>query len=170
MNKHNLSVVAVVLLLTTSSGCSGMKNFLFGRGAQCGLCNRITSPLGLPAPPTPYAPTADCGCNGHAAGDVCTDGASMGGYGVACPPQESYMGGYAPSMNDPYLGGDVVGSSVVPYEGQVYGGTVYGQGSAGPGTVYPEGYVPGPVNDNFDARGDRIMRADPLPSGAQLLP
>ncbi|QDT10479.1 hypothetical protein [Planctomycetes bacterium K23_9] len=45
MNKRILTVVATVTLLCTTSGCSGMRNFLFGRGARCGLCSNLRRPL-----------------------------------------------------------------------------------------------------------------------------
>ena len=45
MNTRILTVAAVMTLLTLSSGCSGMRNFLFGRGARCGLCNSQRTPL-----------------------------------------------------------------------------------------------------------------------------
>ncbi len=151
-----------------------MKNFLFGRGAKCGMCNRLGSPLGLVPPAMPYAPAAaaECGCPNHGAGEVCADN-TCGGYGAAYSPENDYLGGgYAPATNDPYMGGtamggDVIGSSIAPYSGQVYG-----QGSAGPGNIVSEGYVPNSsMNDNFNLRaGERLQYADPLPSNAQPLP
>lgn len=159
MNR-NVSVVAVVLLLSTSSGCSGMKNFLFGRGAQCGVCNQAASPTLLPNGLAPYAPpvaSADCGCNGHAAGDVCTGDATYGSYGAAYGPGVEYSNSYGPGVSDPY-GEQIIG-----------GGVIYGQGAMGPGTIIDGGYVPGSMSDNFDARGDRIIRQDPLPPGVQAL-
>ncbi len=185
MNKQILTVVAAVVLLSTSSGCTGMKNFLFGRGAKCGLCNRVGSPLGiLPganvAPPVAYesapyavAPPSNCGCNGHAhiAGDETCNGHDVG-YGNPDPCLDgSYAHGSYPV--DPYLNGGIVGSSVVPNQGEY----IVGEGAIGPGTIPQggyipqQGYVPGSsLPDNFDARGDRIISAEPLPQGARLLP
>ena len=45
MNTRILTIVGTLALLTLSSGCSGMRNFLFGRGARCGLCNKQRTPL-----------------------------------------------------------------------------------------------------------------------------
>ncbi len=39
MNTRILTVLATAALLCTTVGCSGMRNFMFGRGARCGLCN-----------------------------------------------------------------------------------------------------------------------------------
>ena len=166
MMNRNVSVVAVVLLLSTSSGCSGMRNFLFGRGAQCGLCNQATAPPAfLPNGLAPYAPpvaSADCGCNGNVASDVCTGDATCGSYGAAYGPGVEYSNSYGPVVSDPYS------------EQVIGGGVMYGQGAMGPGTIIDGGYVPGSMPDDFEARrydtqGDRIIRQDPLPPGAQLL-
>ncbi len=168
MMNRNVSVVAVVLLLSTSSGCSGMKNFLFGRGARCGLCNQAGAPSPLlPTGLAPYAPptaSADCGCNGHVASDVCTGDADCGSYGAAYGPGVEYSNSYGPAVSDPY-GEQIIGGGVMYGQGGVYDqGAAYGQG-----TVYNQGsVVPGSMSDNFDARGDRIIQQDPMPPGAQL--
>ena len=58
MNIRLLGLVATVTLLSAASGCCGVKNLMFGRGARCGLCQRTSSPLAAPAPP--YAPQVPC--------------------------------------------------------------------------------------------------------------
>ncbi len=40
MTIRSLTLVALVMVMGSSSGCCGMKNFMFGRGARCGLCSR----------------------------------------------------------------------------------------------------------------------------------
>jgi len=40
MNRRVFSVVLLVTILPFAVGCSGMKNFIFGKGARCGICNR----------------------------------------------------------------------------------------------------------------------------------
>lgn len=69
MSIRNLTLVMLVLVTGSATGCGGMRNFLFGRGASCGLCNRIgaagnaLNPL-APAPGM-AAPTAGCGTPGR---------------------------------------------------------------------------------------------------------
>jgi len=47
-----LALVTLVMVMSSATGCGGMRNFLFGRGARCGLC-----PSGPAAGPVnPYAP------------------------------------------------------------------------------------------------------------------
>ena len=55
MNNRVLSVVMFVTVLTLSSGCSGMKSFLFGKGASCGICKGGASQIG-------GAMANPCGC------------------------------------------------------------------------------------------------------------
>ncbi len=52
MNTRICSVIASVTLLTLSSGCGGTRNFLFGRGARCGMCrpSAATAPAYTTAP------------------------------------------------------------------------------------------------------------------------
>ncbi|MBL6725903.1 MAG: hypothetical protein ISQ09_12530 [Rubripirellula sp.] len=40
MNRRVFSVILLVTILPLGVGCSGMKNFIFGKGARCGICNR----------------------------------------------------------------------------------------------------------------------------------
>lgn len=162
MMKRNLSVVAVVLLLSTSSGCSGMRNFLFGRGAQCGLCNRGGgSPLVPPAAGAPYGPppaaSADCGCQGHIAGEVCPEQNTCNTYGSGYGPVVDYSNSYSPMANDPYSG-QVIGDGVIYDSNTIYDG---------PGTIVGGDYVPGTMSDDFDARSNGIIQQAPMPLGSQ---
>lgn len=50
MNTRIFSVMIAATLMTVSTGCSGMRNFLFGRGARCGLCSTATAPAPYTAP------------------------------------------------------------------------------------------------------------------------
>ena len=187
MNTRFVSVVASVMLLLVSSGCGTLRQFWFGRGARCGLCNNTQSilpgrPALLPqaapclqapyAPVTPQpqvplavAPNAGCECNTYAGPQYGVQGELGCGSEVAakCPACATNSSGYGNVVgdygydsssdqygnvvNDPYLQGDIVGSSV--YDN----GTVYGN----PSNI---------ISDDFDARGDRIISRDPLPPGA----
>lgn len=68
MNARICSVIASVTLMAFSTGCSGTRNFLFGRGARCGLCTKKASVV--PAPQfgntmpalQPYAPVSAAPC------------------------------------------------------------------------------------------------------------
>jgi hypothetical protein len=165
MNKQLATVLATVSLLVVTSGCSGMKNFLFGRGAACGSCgsanagNTMAPPEagcgyeptcgheGMPAP----QPRSGCRlfngkqtCN---AGPNCECGGSTGAY---MPSNVDYYGG---EVHDPYAyGGEVIGSEVM---GNGYNG-------------YPvQGQV---VPDNFDTRGGIITSPAPVTGGSVLQP
>jgi len=52
MNRRVITIVLLLTVLPLASGCSGMKNFIFGKGARCGICNRGAT----------YAPADPCGC------------------------------------------------------------------------------------------------------------
>jgi hypothetical protein len=191
MNIRFLALVATVTLLSMTSGCCGLKDFMFGRGARCGLCQRLGAPASLPAyapqapcsaapyapaatyapaaptcsQPMVYAPNADCGCNGYARGGDVSYGSA---YSPGCEchnPTASYGG----IVNDPYLssGGVPYGETVVGEQiigEQVIGGTTY------PGMSYPSGSAPLPSGDwqarKFDSDGNKILWEEPLPHGA----
>ncbi len=54
MNRRVFTVILFVTILPLGIGCSGMKNFIFGKGARCGICNRTaTYSSAMPDP---------CGC------------------------------------------------------------------------------------------------------------
>lgn len=53
MNTRIFSIVVAATLMTVSTGCSGMRNFLFGRGARCGLCSSATAPAPAYTSPAP---------------------------------------------------------------------------------------------------------------------
>lgn len=190
MNTRICSVVAAATLLSLSSGCCGMKNFLFGRGARCGLCNKLSSiprpqfgnvmqaPCGqtpyTPAAPAPqqyaapaYQPQSTCGCNNntygapaYSAGETCGTCYSAAHSGIDCGCN-SGVNSYAPAMTDPYGGGQVIHDG-----GAIYGGEVYG------GQVVPNS--PTIMGDSFNARkvdadGNKILWEEPLPPGTKPL-
>ncbi len=148
MNTRICAVVATVTLLTLTSGCSGMRNFLFGRGARCGMCNQPSGPApaadcGSYGPQAPAnqnfaAPgNAGCGCNngGMYAGQI-----GNGGYGSAYSGGCGCGGINSGYATDPYQTNEYMGT--MPYEGQIidYGvvdGTVVGNG-----TVSPDNFAP----------------------------
>lgn len=189
MNTRILAVMTAVTLLSLSSGCC-MKNFVFGRGARCGLCNKMSSVIPRPqfgntmqAPcgQTPYVSTPaygpaapqgvvtapSCGCNNYA-GNTYLPETYSGGTCHSC--RETYeqgcgMEGYSSIVTDPYMSsGPVIEGSSVPYSQPGYP-------QAYPDASYPVAPVP---SDNFNARkfdsdGNRILWEEPLPSGSRAL-
>jgi hypothetical protein len=178
MNFRLITVMTAVLVITTSSGCSGMRNFLFGRGAACGNCPTPGMTAGIePGCGHEQGCGHEFGC-GHEPG--CGHEASPGwrpmsrlhggcglfrGAGIcngssACncggrAPQ-GYQSGFSGMGSDPYstYPGEIIGSEII---GDTYGGY--------PGAVTPGTVVPGTISgDNFGARsGERIIGVDPQP-------
>lgn len=166
MNVRFVAIVATVTIVATSGGCSGMRNFLFGRGAACGVCPSQGPAYGMPGPELGCGMEPGCGYEpvcGHEGGHVgglrrgcglfgggtCngSDSCGCGSQGHGYAPN-SY-GAYSGVVNDPYaFGGEVIGSEAIggPYNG--YPGAVY------PGTI---------VGDNFDTRPGQIMSVTPGP-------
>ncbi len=125
MNTRICSVVATVTLLTLSTGCSGMRNFLFGRGARCGLCNRLDvstpsydtvqqAPCGSTCPTygttvpqnVVTGPQVGCGCVTDSCGSCGTTYGSAYGGSCGCGVAGQYT-------VDPYLsGGTIVDGAV----------------------------------------------------------
>lgn len=191
MNTRLCSVIAAATLLTISSGCSGMRDFLFGRGARCGLCRSTPAPI-IPPAPVPYAPppatcpppmqgvvTAPpmgCGCNEYVTGSVHA-GMPCGNCGTICGDCGCGCSGavesYGPVVNDPYLSGQVMGGPI-PQNGQIISDQVIGQ-SAQPPVLPGATMPPAPIQpDDFSARkfdsdGNRILWEQPLPDGASSL-
>lgn len=186
MNKRISTVIAAVMLLSLSSGCSGMRNFLFGRGASCGLCSRIGSVLPTPSfgntmqAPTPTCPSAPCGsapiaspggcgCNSYAGPGYVGDA-----YSSACGCGNAYP--YASGSSDPYGGlpidGSISGTPIYPnagYAAPIVPGAP-GMGTPGMGTPMIGSGIP---SDGFsqrqvDGQGNRILSVDPLPPGARV--
>ena len=138
MNARICSVVLAVTLLTTSTGCSGIRNFLFGRGARCGLCNQTET---APAYDTTCQPCVPM-CNNVVAvpgcvSDVCgTCGPAYGAaYGCQCGDQGITV--------DPYMQGGTIIDSGVP-------GVV--------GNGIQDSWQP----RKYDAQGDLIIQEGPM--------
>ena len=110
MNTRICSVIAVMTLVTFSSGCTGVNNFLFGRGARCGLCNggSIAPQFGNIMQAPNRQPAA-----GYTSQDYSAQ--PCGGCG-ATVPNNSGCGTYG--VADPYQSGQVI-----PQNGQVMGGS-----------------------------------------------
>lgn len=191
MNSRIVTVVMAAGMLATTTGCSGMKNFLFGRGAACGLCSKLSlpkpcfgnmmpqaaatcppvaaAPVYAPAPAAPCvaAPSAPC-VSAPVATYPTTDTCS------SCYAAPSDCGCGAPTATtvDPYL----MPTTSLPTTSYQSGGVVYDQApivssgdiigsgsSVSPGMVIP--------SDNFQSRrvdydGAKILHEDPLPAGA----
>lgn len=150
MNKQLATVVATLSLLVSTGGCSGMRNFLFGRGAACGSCASANPTYGLAPPADPgcgYEPT--CGYEqapgpfaclrggyGKSQGQqTCNAGPDCGCGGATGAHMPSNVDYYGAGVNDPYAqGGEVIQDQVI---GNGYNGyPIEGQ-------VVPDGFVPG---------------------------
>ncbi|QDV44926.1 hypothetical protein Enr13x_47970 [Stieleria neptunia] len=172
MNNRIILVAMTVAVVTTTSGCTPFRNFFFGRGANCGLCTRLSTPLRRQAPLAAAQPT----CNQPlAAQPRYTPPAA--GYG--CNPDPCATG-YAPAARtmsaypaDPYC--------CPPGYGAAQGGIVNGQGYIQP---YSGAWQPRPTDSQgyranywgypdvgyrVDADGDRIIYEEPLPDGARAV-
>lgn len=186
---RTFTFVTLMTIMVTSSGCGGMRNFLFGRGARCGLCSRIGAvgnALNPLAPPPNAAPNSGCGLlNGRAAAPTCQSApvyAPQAGYApmsveapcnqcIGSPVISGYGGdcgcqvdsGYGPTI-DPYLQGGVTYGQTYPVEGGVYSSDVI-PGSSYGGVIQSDNFQA----RKYDARGDEIISESPLPPGAQLI-
>ncbi|MEL6109732.1 MAG: hypothetical protein AAFU85_27290 [Planctomycetota bacterium] len=155
MNNRILLVVTTAAVLSTSTGCGVFRNFLFGRGARCGLCNRLsapaqqTAPAAIPAAPTcntptyvqPQQPQAHCGCNNYVPANPCDPYLTQN---HACGP---------------------VGSGAILGDAPIYGDGFQprSQSSLRPSVdPYAQGY-------KVDNDGARIIHEDPLPPGAMAV-
>lgn len=167
MNARIFSVVMAVTVISLSTGCSGMRNFMFGRGSRCGLCQRLSAAGDAlnPMAPAPYGPAAQpnrgqapcpppqnypgrgptCGYESAPCGNCTGSGYFPGGYRCG----GNVTSGYG-SINDPYLGGQSVSGDMIPYDGQIIEGPVlsddWSQRSGGQ-VGQPEQLPPGTQND-----------------------
>jgi len=184
MNVRLITCLTAVLAIAAGGGCSGMRNFLFGRGAACGNCPPGGMEMGGPIGEFGCVMEPDCGdelgCGrepvcGHegrpgrrpllgrhqGCGLFAGLGFCNGANGCGCGqgPATGYRSGYGGVVNDPYsYSGEVIGSEIM---GDPMGGY---PGAILPGTVYPGTVYPGTISsDNFDARGERVIGIDPQP-------
>lgn len=189
MTIRSFTLVALMTVLSSSSGCTGMKNFMFGRGAGCGLCNRAraigtaVNPL-APAPQTPAGSGCrlpGCGLFGrnqspayappmaYAPAPMC---APSYGPDYAQAQGEYADPGYSSAMpGDCSCGSDCGGTcgSVNQGGAAFQGGAVdpyLGSGSYQGGAVMQgDGFQSrGYDARRFDEQGDRIISQDPMPS------
>lgn len=153
MNARICTIIAVMSLMSFSVGCGGMRNFLFGRGARCGLCNRnapapqygntMQAPCG--ATNGQPAPQGGCGCNGQAySAQPCGSCGSTAPGNCGCGGMTSGYGAV-----DPYMSGATI-PGAIPQNGTVI---------APPGTTMQ--------SDGFSARkfdndGSRILWEEPV--------
>lgn len=171
MNKLIGTFLATLSLLVSSGGCSGMRNFLFGRGAACTSCATAApsyTPYAHAEPSCGYEPTCgyepSCGhepvCGYETAPMGLIDrlhsgcgllngrGTCGGSPGCGCStPTQTYMNPvvdpYAGVMQDTYgCGGEVIGSQVIS------------DGYTGYPTV---------TSDNFNARSGSVINSIPTP-------
>ncbi len=181
MNKQFATSLAALTLVVSTGGCSGMRHFLFGRGAACSSCAAAPT-YGIAAPLEPscgYEPT--CGYERPLAGLHRGQATCNAAPDCACHSgSQSYMpsevGSYSSQVHDPYAyGGEVVGSEVMgdSYNGYTpQGYPIY----SNQGTVLNEGMVPGATyyngttGDDFNARGQGIIQGTPMPSGSVRQP
>ena len=146
MNTRICSVIAIMTLVTFSSGCAGIKNFLFGRGARCGLCSggslapQFGNAMQAPNPAGPCQQPA--GCNGQV-----SSAQPCGGCGSTAMNHSGY-GNYG--VADPYQSGQVI-----PQNGQM-------MGDAGV-PMQTDGFNA----RKFDTDGSRILWEEPAGSNSQ---
>ncbi len=179
MNIRFVTCVTTLLVLTTSGGCTGMRNFLFGRGAACSNCatqGPAYGGLGQGPSGGEYGCGTELGCGREPGCGYEHEGTQpfrpfarlrqncglLGGRGICngspncnCGPQgyATPYGAYNSGAIDPYA-----------YEGEVIGSEIVGDGYGGyPGVIYPNSRI---VDDNFDVRGERIIGVDPVPNGS----
>ena len=185
MNIRIVAAIATLTVVTTSGGCSGMRNFLFGRGAACAVGPTAGPVYGVPG----LLPGLERGCGwepgcGHELG--C-------GYEPACgyerAPHRPFAGlrggcgllggrgtcagtpacgcGTAPGYPQGHGQYDAYSGSVQDpygYSGAVVGSEIVGDSFGGyPGVVYPGATYPGGViGDSWGARGERIIGETPM--------
>lgn len=189
MTIRSLTLVTLVMVMGCATGCSGMKNFVFGRGAQCGLGNRgaIAAPVNPYAPAQPAAPCRlipRCGLFNRNPAPTYTPP-----FASAPPANCAPMATCPDICQDGYVGsGCVEGDYSVGMGGgcgygQGFGGVNYQGGVVDPylGGVNNGGYPTGGViqGDRFqprtyqsnkvDSYGDRIISEEPLPPGARIV-
>ncbi len=153
MKIQTVALVAALTIVTTATGCSGMRNFLFGRGASCGICP--TQGPACQQTPAWTPPTPELGCGfepgcgmepgcGHEGSfghnhrglrgcGLLGGGLCNGSSGCNCGSSFSGShGAHSGNFSDPYaFGGSPVGSEFVvdPYNG--YPQTIYPGSTSG---------------------------------------
>ena len=169
-----LSHLALLTILLATTGCGVTRSCLFGRGASCGLCNRVgaignaLNPLSNNTRPYNPAPVSTAPTCGTPACGTPTCGSTP--YAVGMPADCGCQG-----TVDPYLGGNVdpyLSSGYYPAETVVPGTQTILPGTTGyPIDSYGTGssWQPRVQSRRVDMHGDMILHEDPLPPGAQLV-
>ncbi len=190
MNIRIGSVMMAATLIATSTGCGTMKNFLFGRGARCGLCSSLGSCLPTPklgnmmsapcstgvCPSAPaaapaYAPVfqsqapAPCECESYGHNSYGPEVYSSGTCGCGQHGGEVYGG-------ETYMGESYSPTVSDPYLGsnQIINSGVPNYGQPIGGNSYGQPMMQGaPIQSDgfqarkFDADGNKILWEEPLP-------
>ncbi len=158
MDKRIVTVVMIAALVSLSSGCAPFRNFFFGRGAECGLCDRVKAPFQRILPRSVAPPPASCPQPTHAQPPHAPANPCGAGTQYAPQPNAAAAGNCG---NDPYIGNGTYGAPVV--EGQpIYGGDWQQRYNAN----YPGAYAPG---YRVDRDGAQIIHEEPLPPGAAVV-
>ena len=168
MNNRIFTVALIATIVSLSSGCSGMRNFMFGRGARCGLCNRGAAPA-APAPQFGNTMQAPCGppaCNqpyAAPAQNCCPDPYvqpyASGGYSCgSCGSPSAGDCGCGYGYVDPYTNSIPSGAVGVPSTGQPMGNV------APMAPVQPDDFSA----RRFDNDGSRIIWEEPAYGGTAL--
>lgn len=176
--KTRLATFLTAALIVTTSGCSTLRTFWFGRGARCGLCTSIRNTLTPscfgnamqnPAPcnPAPCGPAVQS--PGYVAPPVTYPSAPVYTPSATCAPSiHANPGGCgcgAPVAGvDCGCGGPVMSGYSSPVVVDPYQtGTIIDSSIDG-------GIISGDQFQarKFDANGDAILWEEPLPAGATL--
>ena len=155
MNKRIATIVMIAALVSTAGGCAPFRNFFFGRGAQCGLCNKLRAPFQRVLPQAVAPPVTPCQQPAYVQPPCVT----------APPPCGAPNPCATGSTYGPAVSGAVAGNCCGdPYIGNgVYGAPVNGQGAYGSdwqeryNANYPDYYSPG---YKVDRDGSRIIHEE----------
>jgi hypothetical protein len=189
MNIRIVATVAILAVMATSGGCSGMRNFLFGRGAACGPGPAAAVPMyGLPGIERGCGMERGCGFEpgcGYELGCGYEPGCGYeatprhrpfaglrGGCGLlrghgSCAGSAAcgcgHHGSYMPGQYDAYSGAV---HDPYSYGGAAIGSQIVGDSFGGyPSTIQPGMLFPGSgsMGDNFNLRGETIIDGSMLP-------
>lgn len=158
MNIRIGSIMMAATLIATSTGCGTMKNFLFGRGARCGLCSSLGSCL-----PTPKF--------GNMASAPCSTGLCPTGP-VAAPAYAPAPAYQSPVCNSAPIAGNPC--ECENYADHSYGSEIYSSGTCGCGQHGGETYLGesyGPISSDPYLNSGQIIQGSvpnygqPIPSG-----
>jgi len=167
MNTRFILVVMTAFVVTTTSGCTPFRNFFFGRGARCGLCSRLSTPLRRQAPLAARAqPTCNQPNYAQPQYRPLASGCNTNPGSLAYAPAGQAISGYP---SDPYCcpsGGGVQQGTII--DGQPYGGVWQPAPTDNQGyRMNYQGYPD--IGYKVDRDGNRIVYEEPLPAGASAV-